>query len=178
MGSTTLANGRRAARNGRRIGRIRTNADLNRAIRIVDALLDRPFLSQAEEKKLEELSDQIEAYETQRQPLPDVPVRDLLGYLMELHGLTVAKLSAATGVSALALRRLLNGTGYLDFADSAKIADHFSLRPGAFVRPLSPQDFTGFPPVVNVYGGHVPVNVTTASTLANSPPEVMTALLD
>ena len=57
---------------------LRTDADLDAAIAVIDSLLDRPKLSTAEQDYLDVLSDLVEAYEAETVPMRPVGDAELL----------------------------------------------------------------------------------------------------
>src|SRR6266571_2350262 len=62
---------------------LRTDADLDAAIAIIDALIDRPELTTPEQDYLDVLSDLVEAYETEAVPMRPVGDAELLRFLIE-----------------------------------------------------------------------------------------------
>src|SRR5947208_14714999 len=62
---------------------LRTDADLDAAVTVIDALIDRPKLSTAEQDYLDVLSDLVEAYEAEAVPMRPVGDADLLRFLIE-----------------------------------------------------------------------------------------------
>ena len=62
---------------------IRTEKELDRAIEVIDALLDRADLTAAEEDYLDLLGDLVEQYEDEAHPLPDVSDGAMLRFLID-----------------------------------------------------------------------------------------------
>jgi HTH-type transcriptional regulator/antitoxin HigA len=77
---------------------LRSDADLDGAVAVVDALTDRAELAPEESDYLEVLGRLIDGYEAERDPLPEVSPVEALRYLLEEHGLTQADLRAQTGL--------------------------------------------------------------------------------
>src|SRR5260370_36533940 len=110
MENMTVANGKKAVAN-RRPGRIASEAALTRAIERIDKLLDQgDALSKEDENELECLSDLVRAYEQKHFPVPAVGNREILTYLLEMKGITLKQLTAATGISYQTWLRIQNGT--------------------------------------------------------------------
>src|SRR4051794_11723725 len=65
---------------------LRTDADLDAAVTVIDALLDRPRLTAPEQDYLDVLSDLVEAYEAEAVPMRPVGDADLLRFLIEQQG--------------------------------------------------------------------------------------------
>src|SRR6266576_6790326 len=62
---------------------LRTDADLDAAVTVIDALLDRPRLTAPEQDYLDVLSDLVEAYEAEAVSVRPVGDADLLRFLIE-----------------------------------------------------------------------------------------------
>src|SRR4051794_36379992 len=67
---------------------IRNDKDLDRAIAIIDALIDQDKLSPDEEDYLDVLSDLVKKYETEHHPIPPVSDAEMLRHLIEARGTT------------------------------------------------------------------------------------------
>lgn len=65
---------------------IQSDADLDRAIAMVDALLDRDDLDAGEQDYLDVLGDLVERYEARTDPPRDVSDAEKLRFLMEQKG--------------------------------------------------------------------------------------------
>src|SRR5438876_8737664 len=62
---------------------LRTEADLDAAVAVIDALIDQPRLAPAEQDYLDVLSDLVEAYETETISLRPVNDAELLRFLID-----------------------------------------------------------------------------------------------
>jgi antitoxin component HigA of HigAB toxin-antitoxin module len=115
---------------------IRVNSDqaLDRAVRKIDALLDRADkLSPEERRELDRLSGVVRRYEEKHLPVPAQAPGELLQFLLEANELSVEELAGATGVAASTLAAVVAGEEALDLACARKIAQHFCLNESAFV---------------------------------------------
>src|SRR5437588_7094906 len=74
---------------------LRTDADLNAAVAVIDELIDRAALSAPEQDYLDVLSDLVETYETETMPMRPVGDAELLRFLIEHKSVTQAE--AASG---------------------------------------------------------------------------------
>ena len=72
---------------------IRSDDSLDRAIAVINSLLDRDDLSPAEADYLDVLSDLVERYETEEHPMEDVSDADMLQHLIEAKGVTQAEVA-------------------------------------------------------------------------------------
>src|SRR5438309_5021370 len=62
---------------------LRSDRELDRAVEVIDDLLDRPTLQAAERDYLEVLSGLVEQYEEKHHPIAPVSDADLLAHLIE-----------------------------------------------------------------------------------------------
>src|ERR1700732_410456 len=74
---------------------LRTDADLDAAIAVIDALIDHPRLTASEQAYLDVLSDLVEADEAEMVPIRPVGDAELLRFLVEQKRVTQAE--AASG---------------------------------------------------------------------------------
>src|SRR6266571_889027 len=88
---------------------LRTDADLDAAVKAIDALLDRPELTAPEQDYLDVLSDLVEAYETEAVPMRPVGDAELLRFLIEQNGVTQAAVASGTGIAESTISAVLAG---------------------------------------------------------------------
>jgi HTH-type transcriptional regulator / antitoxin HigA len=112
---------------------LRTDADLDAAIAIIDGLLDRPTLTTPEQDYLDVLSDLIEIYEAEMVPIQPVGDADLLRFLIEQHGVTQAALADGSAIAESTISEVLAGKRKLNRAQIAKLSRYFHVDPGAFL---------------------------------------------
>src|SRR5258708_40321047 len=62
---------------------LRSDADLDAAVAVIDALIDRPKLTAPEQDYLDVLSDLVAAYEAEAVPMRPVGDAELLRFLLE-----------------------------------------------------------------------------------------------
>jgi HTH-type transcriptional regulator/antitoxin HigA len=65
---------------------VRSDEELDRAVRMVDSLLDRRDLAPEEEDYLDVLGDLIERYEEESHPMAPVSDSEMLRHLIEARG--------------------------------------------------------------------------------------------
>jgi HTH-type transcriptional regulator / antitoxin HigA len=70
---------------------LRTDADLDAAVAIIDSLIDQENLSPPEQDYLDVLSDLVEAYEEETVPIGPVADAEVLRFLIEAKGVTQAQ---------------------------------------------------------------------------------------
>jgi HTH-type transcriptional regulator / antitoxin HigA len=112
---------------------IRTEAGLDRAIAMVDALSDREALSPDEHDYLLVLSGLIEKYEDERYPIPAVSGIAMLRYLIESRGVSQAKVAAEASIAESTLSEILAGKRKLGIRHVTILARYFKVDPGLFI---------------------------------------------
>jgi HTH-type transcriptional regulator/antitoxin HigA len=112
---------------------LRTAADLDAAVAVIDALIDQSKLSAPERDYLDVLSDLVEAYEAGAVPLRPVGDTDLLRFLIAQKGVTQAGAAAGAGIAESTISEVLAGKRKLNRAQIAKLARYFLVEPGAFL---------------------------------------------
>jgi len=111
---------------------IRSDEELERAVRMVDSLLDRRDLAPEEEDYLEVLGDLIERYESEAHPMAAVSDAEMLGHLIEAKGVSQTEISRATGIADSTLSEILKGKRSLNRRHIGKLARYFSVSPDVF----------------------------------------------
>jgi HTH-type transcriptional regulator / antitoxin HigA len=111
---------------------IRDDAELDRAIAVLNSLIDQPSLTDAECDYLEVLGGIVEAYEAQHVEIPDVSGVELLRYLIEANGLTQASLVPVFGSKSV-ISEVLGGKRELSKKQIRGLSQHFGLPADAFI---------------------------------------------
>jgi HTH-type transcriptional regulator/antitoxin HigA len=112
---------------------LRTDADLDAAIGVIDALIDRPELTPPEQDYLDVLSDLVEAYEAETVPVRLVGDADLLRFLIEQKSVTQAGAATGAGIAESTISEVLAGKRKLNRTQIAKLARYFHVEAGAFL---------------------------------------------
>jgi len=112
---------------------IRSEDALDRAIAMVDSLLDRESLSAAESDYLEVLSDIVRRYESEEHPLPSVSDAELVRHLIEARAITQAQLAAETAIAESTISAVLSGKRMLSRKHVATLARYFKVNPAVFI---------------------------------------------
>ncbi len=114
--------------------RITTDAELDQAIKLVNELVDRGFddLTSEQDDLLRTLTDQIEAYETDRYSDEPIPQARMLRSLLDNKGMTPSELAAETGTDEAAVLSVLDGGRTLSETEKATIAQVFRVGPEVF----------------------------------------------
>jgi len=111
---------------------IRSERELDRAIAVIDALLDKPRRSRAAEDYLDVLGDLVKRYEDEAHPIEDVSARDVLEHLIEAKGATQAVVARETGIGESRISEILSGKRRLTMAHVGKLACYFHVSPAVF----------------------------------------------
>jgi HTH-type transcriptional regulator/antitoxin HigA len=112
---------------------IRSDAELGRAIEVIDALIDQGERDQDEEDYLEVLGNQVQIYESEHHPMPPVSDADMLRHLIEARETTQARVAADTGISESTVSEVLAGKRKLNRRHIEALSRHFKVNPGVFI---------------------------------------------
>jgi HTH-type transcriptional regulator/antitoxin HigA len=112
---------------------LRTGADLDAAIVVIDGLIDRPMLTMAEQDYLDVLSDLVEAYEAEAGPIELVGDAELLRFLIQQKGVTQAAAAAGAGIAESSISEALAGKRKLNRTQIGKLARYFGVEPAVFL---------------------------------------------
>jgi HTH-type transcriptional regulator/antitoxin HigA len=111
---------------------IRSGEELQRAIAMVDALIDRDHLNQDEQDYLDVLSDLVEHYESEHYPIAAVSDAEMLRHLIEAKGVTQVEVARETGIAESTISEVLAGKRPLTRVHIGKLSHYFHVGPGVF----------------------------------------------
>jgi len=112
---------------------IRTEAELDRAVDMIDSLIDRGKLNEDEDDYLDVLGDLVRRYETENHPMPAVSDADMLRHLIEARETTQASVAAETGIAESTISEILAGKRGLSRRHIEALARHFHVSPAVFM---------------------------------------------
>jgi HTH-type transcriptional regulator / antitoxin HigA len=112
---------------------LRTDADLDAAVAVIDALIDRPTLTAPEQDYLDVLSDLVEAYEADAVPMRPVSDAEMPRFLIDQKNVTQAGAASGAGIAESTISEVLAGKRMLNRGQIAKLARYFHVEPGAFL---------------------------------------------
>jgi HTH-type transcriptional regulator / antitoxin HigA len=119
------------------LGRLHTNAEYNRAVAVLDAILDE--IGQQETHPLADLAEtlalSIEAYEDIHVAMPDTSGPDILRSLMEEHELAQTDIPEIGSQGVVS--EILSGRRDLNVRQISRLAARFGVSPALFI-PSSP----------------------------------------
>jgi HTH-type transcriptional regulator/antitoxin HigA len=111
---------------------IRSDAELDRAIAVVDSLVDRDRLDRGESDYLDVLSDLVERYEEEHHPIAPASDAAMLEHLMDSRDVTQLAVAEATGIVNSTLSAVLSGKRRLTRDHIARLAAYFQVGPTVF----------------------------------------------
>ncbi len=111
---------------------LRSDEDMDAAVRVLDSLLDRRDLTPGEADYLEVLGDLIERYEAEAHPMAPVSDADVLRHLIEARAVSQTEISAATGIADSTISEILTGKRSLNRSHIGKLARYFHVSPEVF----------------------------------------------
>ena len=111
---------------------IRTDADYNKALKMLNQLLDEVGDDESHPlfNFLEVLGTLIESYEADHVKIPDVPAREVLKYLMEEHGLSQEDLPEIGSQGVVS--EILRGKRELNTRQIKALSKRFGISPAVF----------------------------------------------
>ena len=112
--------------------RIRDGKHLDAAQKMIDYLLGEDRDRGAEEY-LDVLTDLVEAYEDEHEPIPDASEADVLRELMRSNKFSQSRLAKVSGISQSTISAVLSGTRSLTKGQVVTLAKLFGLSPNAFL---------------------------------------------
>jgi HTH-type transcriptional regulator/antitoxin HigA len=111
---------------------IRSEGDLDEAMEVLDALVDKDTLTAAEADYLAVLSDLVEQYEAGAHAIPSASDAELLQHLLEAQAATPDRVAQATGMAIATLAAVLDGTQRLTREQIGTLARYFQVSPSVF----------------------------------------------
>ncbi len=112
---------------------LRSDRELDEAIKVINALIIRSSLSSGEQDYLDVLTDIVERYETENVPMSPVSDAEMLRHLIEARGITQAKLSAYVQIPMSTISEVLHGKKKLTRRHVGILAAYFGVDAGAFL---------------------------------------------
>ncbi len=111
---------------------IRSDEELDQAVRMVDSLLDRRDLRPEQEDYLDVLGDLIKRYEMDAHPMAPVSDAGMLRHLIESKGVSQTEVAEATGIANSTISEVLAGKRALNRNHIGKLARYFNVSAEVF----------------------------------------------
>ena len=114
---------------------IASDAELDRAVEIVNQLADRGFenLTAGEEAYLDVLSDLVEKYEKTHHPIPDASPVDMLKFFIQERGTNQRAVAIGSGIAVSTMSEILAGRRQMNLEHIRKLGGFFKIDPGVFL---------------------------------------------
>lgn len=111
---------------------IRSERELERAIEVIDSLVDRDDLDADEQDYLDVLGDLTERYEEEKHPVLPVTDAEMLAFLIEQKQVTQSCVARATSIAVSTISEVLSGKRRLRREHIARLARFFHVDQGVF----------------------------------------------
>jgi HTH-type transcriptional regulator / antitoxin HigA len=111
---------------------IRSDRELDEAIKVIDSLLSQPSLIPEEEDYLDVLGDLVKRYESDTHPIAPVSDAEMLSHLIEAKGVSQTEVSESTGIAVSTISEILAGKRTLNRSHIGKLARYFKVSPQVF----------------------------------------------
>lgn len=112
---------------------IESDDDLDQAIRMLDKLLARKTLSLQERGYRDILSHEIERYEDDAVPMPEVSGAAMLKHLIEAKGVSLTEVAAGTKIAISSISEILSGKRRLNTSHIPVLAKFFNVDRSVFI---------------------------------------------
>jgi HTH-type transcriptional regulator / antitoxin HigA len=112
---------------------IASEAELDRAIAMIDALLDQNKRNRDEEDYLDVLSDLVEKYEDEHDPMPPVSGAEMLRFLIESKATSQTEVAAEAGIAESTMSEILAGKREMNRKHIEALARLFRVSPAVFM---------------------------------------------
>ena len=113
---------------------IRNDDELDRAIEVINSLIDRDELDEGEDDYLYVLGDLVSKYEKEYHPLPRVSDAEMLRHLIDSRATTQAKTAVATGIAESTISDILAGRRGMNRKHIEALAKFFGVSPAVFMQ--------------------------------------------
>jgi len=111
---------------------LRSDEELDGAVKMIDALLSKPTRGLGEDDYLEVLSDLVERYESEAHPMAPLSDADMLRHLIKARDVSQREVADATGIADSTISEVLAGKRNLSRQNIGKLARYFHVSPNVF----------------------------------------------
>ncbi len=112
---------------------IHDNKTHQRALTIVESLMNKTRLTAAEGKLLDLLAKLVNDYEETIYPTPKVSPQRMLQHLMDARGATQADIVRETGIPRSTISEVLKGKRNISVENVRRLAKYFHVEPSLFL---------------------------------------------
>ena len=110
-----------------------SEAELDRAIALIDSLVDREDLDRDESDYLDVLGDLVEKYEGREHPMAPASDAEILRHLIEAREISQARLADETRIAVSTISEILNGKRHLNRKHIESLSKFFGVSPAVFI---------------------------------------------
>jgi len=111
---------------------IRSDAELDHAIAMIDSLIARDDLDLGEEDYVDVLSDLVHRYEAEHDPIAPVPDADMVRFLLESNDMAQTELAERSEIAESTISEILAGKRKLSRRHIAAFSKVFRVSPALF----------------------------------------------
>jgi HTH-type transcriptional regulator/antitoxin HigA len=115
-----------------RLRPLRSDRQLAQAVKTIDSLIIRGNLDSEEQDYLDILTDIVERYEADEQPMPAVSDAAMLRHLIEARRITQSKLGADVNIPMSTISEVLHGKRQLNRHHIALLSKYFGVSSAVF----------------------------------------------
>jgi HTH-type transcriptional regulator/antitoxin HigA len=112
---------------------LRSDAELDAAIAVINSLIDMEELSSGGAVYLEVLGCQVDKYETEHHPMPPVSAADMLRHLIEARETTQCGVASETEIALSTISEILARKRGLNRRHIEAFARYFRVSPAVFI---------------------------------------------
>jgi antitoxin component HigA of HigAB toxin-antitoxin module len=112
---------------------IHDDSDYENTLEVIEALISQPKLNVDQTDFMETLTELIEVYEAQHEPIKKVRGIKLLKYLMEENNISKEKLSTILKKDSTLGYKIMDGSRKITVDHAHVLGRYFSVDPGAFI---------------------------------------------
>jgi HTH-type transcriptional regulator/antitoxin HigA len=112
---------------------LRSEADLEKALDVMNRLLDHGKLDPGEEDYLDVLGDLIVKYEKKNHPIPSASESEMLRFLVEGREVTQSRVAEETKIAGSTISRILSGKRRMTRDHIERLSRYFRVSPAVFM---------------------------------------------
>jgi len=112
---------------------LRSKRDLDKAIAVIDGLIDREKRSRDEEDYLDVLGDLVHKYENEHHPIEDPSAQEMLKFQIDNHSTNQRAVALGAGIAVSTISEVLAGRRNLNLDHIQKLAAFFGVEPALFI---------------------------------------------
>ncbi len=116
---------------------IRSDAELDRAIAMIDLLITRDDLDPGENDYLDVLGDLVHSYEAENDPIAPVPDADMVRFLLDSNDMAQSELAQRSEIAESTISEILAGKRTLSRRHIAAFSRVFGVSPALFFHEVA-----------------------------------------